>query len=125
MEVEVDALGMKLAEHAEQILQRPSEPVDRPRRNHIDVTARNGLKQPIQARSLVTPLRSRDPRILIGGLNIPTMPCSHGLKLKFLVFGALAVRRHAEVQRNPFGLPDHIRQYSQTVFNCLPNRPYG
>src|SRR5215213_6962426 len=102
MEVEVDALGMKLAEHAEQILQRPSEPVDRPRRNHIDVTARNGLKQPIQARSLVTALRSRDTRILIGGLNIPTMPCSHGLKLEFLVFGALAVCRNARYKATRF-----------------------
>src|SRR5215208_1196864 len=115
MEIEVDALGMKLAEHAEQILQRPSETVDRPRRNHIDLTACNCLQQPIQARSLVTALRSRDTRVLICGLDVPTVPCSDGLKLEFLVFGALAVCRNAEVQSNPFEFPGHIRQHSQTV----------
>ena len=58
MQVEVNALGMKLAEQAEQVLERAAEAVDRPCGDHVDLAARDRLEQPVEPRALLASLRA-------------------------------------------------------------------
>ena len=43
MQIQIDALGMQFAEKRDKVLQRPTEPVDRPGSNNIKLSARDSL----------------------------------------------------------------------------------
>ena len=64
MQEQVDALGVQFAEEVEQVDQRPTQAIDRPRRDHIDVAAGNGLQQPIEPGALVAALGAGDTGVL-------------------------------------------------------------
>ena len=64
MQEQVDALGVEFAEEVQQVDQRAAQAIDRPGRDHVDVTTGNGLEQAIEARPLVAAFGARDTGVL-------------------------------------------------------------
>src|SRR6516165_1121312 len=57
-QIEIAADHIQLAQGPDQILQAAPEPVDRPCCDDVDLAPRRRLQQPVEARSLVPPLRA-------------------------------------------------------------------
>src|SRR5262249_1007855 len=123
VQIEVDLFGMHLAEERDQVLQRSTEPVDRPGRNDIELAARHALGEAIEAGALSAPLRSADAAVDELGDNAPPMPDGSLLEREALVVDGLTVRAHAEVKSNcpHLNLELCVRDMasSSTFFNCF------
>lgn len=67
---------VQFGEEADEILQRASEAIDRPRGNHVDFAGGCGFEQPIEPRSLGAPLCTADA--IVGKLSRkPVLMCFH------------------------------------------------
>src|SRR5579883_25076 len=108
MQVQIDALGVQLAEEADEILQRAAEAIDGPGGDQVDFPTRDRLTQLSEAGPLLLPLRAADPAVGERRDHLPSMPCCNGLELAPLILDRLPARRHTQVQGNALahrGLP--------------------
>ena len=63
-EIEVAPDRAEFGEKADKVLQRAPEPINRPRRDHIDLAGCCRLQQPIEAWALFSTFGAADPLIL-------------------------------------------------------------
>jgi hypothetical protein len=91
---------MHLAEERDEVLQRSTEPVDRPGRHHVVLAACDVREEAIEAGALIAPLRSADAAVDELGDDAPPMPDGSLLEREALVVDGLAVRAHAQVKSN-------------------------
>jgi hypothetical protein len=65
VQVEVDLERMDLAQEADEVLQRPSEPVDRPRHDHVELPLGRVAAERIELRPPVASLGAADPVVFV------------------------------------------------------------
>ena len=88
VEVEVHAEGLKVGEQGHQVLEAPAKPVDRPRRDHVELPAGRGLHHRVEPRALIAALGPADA-VGEGGDNLPSAALRNRLELALLVLDAL------------------------------------
>jgi hypothetical protein len=94
-------------------------PIHRPGRNHIDLTADNRLAEPIEARSLLSPLRTADPfpnNDFRHGFGMPSMcPSRHQrIQSPLNYFSYLAIGRRQELSERSV---QFFRRKHSTLFD--------
>ena len=109
MKVEINALGVQLAEEGDQLLQRAAKAIDRPGRHLIEFAPSDAVAEAIVTRPLVAALGAADPGIGIGGNHIPAVPLGDGRKLALLVLDGLLCRGDPKVKGNSLCHGDPLR----------------
>src|SRR5262245_56315473 len=104
MQEEVDALGVKFLQEAEEVHERPAEPIDRPGRNHVDLAPGDRLHDGLKAGALIAALGTRDTRILENARYGPSVALGDGFQLAPLVLRRLTARRARPMFQG--GVPD-------------------
>ncbi len=90
MQVEIDIQGVQVLQKSGQIVEGATEPINGPRRDHIEFTARRVLAQRIKSRSILTPLRAADAGIPVNMDDIPPRLSGDRAQFTFLVFSRLS-----------------------------------
>jgi len=80
--------------------QRPRQPVHRPRRHHIKLTAPDALHQPVKAWALIPAFAAADPGVGELSHHLPAVAFSCGRQLTPLVSQRLLIGAHPQVQRD-------------------------
>ena len=78
MQIQINALGTKLAEEHDQILQRAAEPIDGPCGHLIELAPGHSPEQAIVSWPAVAPLVPLTPRVNELGDNLPAVPLGDG-----------------------------------------------
>src|SRR5258705_1964523 len=89
VEEQTDALVMKALEYAEQVGERSSEPIHRPRRDHFKLFRVHRLHHGVKPGALIPALSAADASILVDLDNLPTGSLCHRLQLAALIVGVL------------------------------------
>ena len=92
MKVEIDLLGLQVAEKANEVLQTAPEAIYRPSRDHVELFPRNGMEQGVEAGPVLAALGAADAAIDVFRNDRPAVAFDRGAKFSQLVLGALAVR---------------------------------
>jgi hypothetical protein len=91
VQVEIDALGVKILEHRQQVCKRSTQAVNRPCGHHINFTPGDRLHQPVESWAHIPALGSGDTLVGINGYHLPSVALGNRLQLALLIFGRLAV----------------------------------
>jgi hypothetical protein len=81
MQVQIDALCLKLHQEFNEVQQASPQTVDGPRCNHVEVAPRNALKQRVELRALGSPLSTAYPLIYVLPNDGPPMAIGNGSEL--------------------------------------------
>ena len=106
MQIEINPLGVHLAQEGDEVLQASAEAIDTPARDHIELAPGNAAAKLIITRAPVATFGAADAFIAILGNDIPTVPLGDRLELAPLVFDGLSIRRHPQIESNAFA---HVR----------------
>ena len=103
VEVDLDALGVKVVHGGDEVLKGASEAVDAPNGDQIELTLRRRRQHRIESWTLVSSLGSADTIVSISGDHIPATKSGDTLKFMELVVSGLVGGGYSDVQGG-FGL---------------------
>ena len=100
VEVEVHALGLDVAEEADQIGKAAAKPIDGPRGDHVEVAPGHTLQKSVKAGAFVAALGAADALVDESGGDDPSLPPGDLLKLLKLILDGLVIGRDPRVDRH-------------------------
>jgi hypothetical protein len=89
MKKEIDTFVPSLLENGQQISQRSSKSVHRPRRDQIELLGIHCLHHRVKSGALVAALGTADAGVFVDFPNLPSRPIRHRTQFAQLVFGVL------------------------------------
>jgi hypothetical protein len=103
VEAEINTPCIDLVEEGDEVLERAAQAVCGPRRDDVELLARNASMHLVEARALITPLRAADALVGEGRNNSPAESVGYGLEVPKLVLDRLAVCGDSGVNGNALG----------------------
>src|SRR5258707_6597398 len=100
VEEQTDAFVMKALEYAEQVGERSSEPIHRPRRDHIELFRDHRLHHGVKPGALIPTLSAADASILVDLDNLPAGSLRDCFQLSTLIICVLPRGADPEVNCN-------------------------
>src|SRR5260370_29352853 len=88
----------------DQILKRPTEPVDAPRHHEVKLTKRGVAVELVESRPLLASLPTTDTVVTVDLDDHVTQAIGRGPKLTFLILGRLVGGTDPQIQRRAHGL---------------------
>src|SRR5262249_40612366 len=86
MQVEIDTLRVHLPQEGDEVLQRPAQPVNRPRRHKVELSSSYSFAERVEGRPLVSALGPTDTLVGEDLDGLPAMTQGDCLKLTPLIF---------------------------------------
>src|SRR5262249_47618489 len=103
--------GTKVVEKMDQILKRPTEPVDAPRHHEVELTKRGIPVELVESRPLLASLPTADAVVTVDLDHHVTQAIGRGAELTLLVLGRLVGGADPQIQRRAHGsLPRRPRK---------------
>jgi hypothetical protein len=98
IEVQINAGALELAEEGDEVLQAAAEPVNRPSRDYVELSAHDRFVQSVKPWPVAAPLGAGYSSVNILGRYAPASPIARSHKLAPLVLDCLVVCADAQIQ---------------------------
>jgi hypothetical protein len=121
MQVKADPTSVKLRQELQQMLDRPTDPIDAPRGDQIEVLPDNPTEQAIKSWTLLAGLGPADPLVGEHLDNGPAEPRTDLIQSGYLVFNGLAYLADPGVKCDPHE-KTLLYKESSTAFHVAPIR---
>jgi hypothetical protein len=109
IQVEIDADCLKMLDRAQQIDERPSEPVNGPRHHDIEIPPTGVFQHPIETGALGTTFGAADAGVRVNLHDVPAAAFRDAPQFPNLVLDRLGVGADPHIDCRPFDFPGHAR----------------